>query len=124
MNKQQFRNLNLFTIRYPFTAIISLLHRLSGIFVFLLIPFLLWMLDIATGSTIGFERVQTLLTNLPAKLMLWLFLVALFYHLIAGIRHLLMDIGIGESLRSARISGGISLIITVLVAILLGSWLW
>lgn len=52
------------------------------------------------------------------------FLVALFYHLIAGIRHLFMDIGIGESLRSARISGGISLIITVFVAILLGGWLW
>ena len=45
------------------------------------------MLDIATGSTGGFERVQTLLTNLPAKLILWFFLVALFYHLIAGIHH-------------------------------------
>lgn len=124
MIKQQFRNLNLFTIRYPFTAIISLLHRLSGIFVFLLIPFLLWMLDIASGSAIGFERVRALLTNLPAKLILWFFLVALWYHLIAGIRHLLMDIGVGESLRSARLSGGISLIITLLAAILLGSWLW
>ncbi|MGM9454703.1 succinate dehydrogenase, cytochrome b556 subunit [Legionella bozemanae] len=124
MNDPQFRNLNLFTIRYPFTAIISLLHRLSGIFLFLLIPFLLWMLDSATGTTDGFERVQTLLTNLPAKLLLWLFLVALWYHLIAGIRHLLMDIGMGESLKSARLSGGITIVITLFAAILLGSWLW
>ncbi len=124
MNKQQVRNFNLFTIQYPLTAIVSLLHRLSGIFVFLLIPFLLWMLDIASGSSVGFERIQSVLTNPAAKLILWLILVALWYHLIAGIRHLLMDIGIGESLRSARVSGGITIVITIIAAILIGSWLW
>jgi len=124
MNKQQFKNFDLFTIQYPFTAIISILHRLSGIFVFLLIPFLLWLLDIASGSLIGFERAQTVLTNPTVKLTLWLTLIALCYHLIAGIRHLLMDIGIGESLRSARVSGGITLVITFIAAIFIGIWLW
>ena len=102
MNKPQVRNFNLFTIQYPLTAIISILHRLSGVFVFLLIPFLLWMLDVALGSSIGFQYVQTTVTNPIIKLILWLILVALWYHLVAGIRHLLMDIGIGESLKSAR----------------------
>ena len=124
MNKQQVRNFNLFTIRYPFTAIISILHRLSGIFLFLLIPFLLWMLDIALGSSIGFKHIQTVLTNPVAKLILWFILVALWYHLLAGIRHLLMDIGIAESLKSARLSGGITIIVTIIAAILMGSWLW
>lgn len=124
MNNQRVRNFNLLTIRYPFTAIISILHRLSGIFVFLLIPFLLWMLDIATGSSIGFDHIRTVLTTPVAKLILWLILVALWYHLLAGIRHLLMDIGIGENLKSARLSGGITIIITAIAAISMGSWLW
>jgi succinate dehydrogenase cytochrome b subunit len=124
MHKQQIRNFNLFTIQYPFTAIISILHRLSGIFVFLLIPFLLWMLDIALGSTAGFKHIQILLTNPIAKLILWLILTALWYHLIAGTRHLLMDIGIGESLRNARLSGLITIVITLIAAILTGIWLW
>lgn len=124
MNERQVRNFNLFTIQYPFTAIISILHRLSGVFVFLFIPFLLWMLDIALGSSIGFEHVQTVLTKPIAKLVLWSILLALSYHLIAGIRHLLMDIGIGESLSNARISGVIAITMTLIVAILIGVWLW
>ena len=124
MNNQQVRNFNLFTIRYPFTAIISILHRLSGIFVFLLIPFLLWMLDVATGSSLGFDHIRTVLTNPATKLTLWFILVALWYHLLAGIRHLLMDIGIGESLKSGRLSGGITIVITIVVAISMGIWLW
>lgn len=124
MNKQRFRNFDLFSISYPFTAIISILHRLSGIFIFLLIPYLLWMLDVSSGSSGGFEHIQTVLTNPIAKLILWLILVALWYHLIAGIRHLLMDVGIGESLRSGRLSGGIAMVITIIAAILIGSWLW
>jgi succinate dehydrogenase / fumarate reductase cytochrome b subunit len=54
----------------------------------------------------------------------WLIWISLWYHLIAGIRHLLMDIGIGESLKQARISGSITIIFTILLAILTGIWLW
>jgi succinate dehydrogenase / fumarate reductase cytochrome b subunit len=124
IKNKQVRNFNLFTIRYPFTAIISLLHRLTGVFLYLLIPFLLWMLDIALGSSIGFTHIQTVLTNPAVKLILWFILVALWYHLLAGIRHLLMDIGIGESLKSGRLSGGIMIAITTVVAIFMGIWLW
>lgn len=124
MNKRQFRNFDLFTIRYPFTAIISILHRLSGIFIFLLIPFLLWLLTIAADSKDGFESIRSILANPIQKFILWLVWTALWYHLIAGIRHLLMDIGFGESLKVARISGGLTIIITILLAILTGIWLW
>lgn len=124
MNKQHFRNFDLLTFSYPFTSIVSILHRVSGIILFLFIPFLLWMLETATGSTDGFAHIQTVLTNPVAKLILWFLLVAFCYHLLAGIRHLLMDIGIGESLRSARISGGITMVLTLLAALFIGSWLW
>jgi succinate dehydrogenase / fumarate reductase cytochrome b subunit len=124
MNKQQFRNFDLFTFSYPFTSIVSILHRVSGIFLFLIIPLLLWMLETATESSDGFAHIQTVLTHPVAKLILWLLLVAFWYHLLAGIRHLLMDIGIGESLKSARISGGITMTLTLLTALFIGAWLW
>lgn len=124
MNKQQFKNLNLFTIQFPITAIISILHRLSGIFVFLLIPFLLWLLDIATRSTEGFDRILNIVTMPITKFIVWLFLAALGYHLIAGVRHLLMDIGWGEGLKSARWTAKITLGLSIVWAILIGIWLW
>jgi succinate dehydrogenase / fumarate reductase cytochrome b subunit len=124
MNRKQFRNFNLFTIQYPLTAVVSLLHRLSGIFVFIFIPFLLWLFDIASGSPEGFDQIQSLLMHTFPKIMIWLIVIALWYHLIAGIRHLLMDVGFGESLRSARWSGGITIVLTIIWAILTGIWLW
>lgn len=124
MNKKPFRNLDLFTIRYPFTAIISFLHRLSGIFVFLLIPFLLWIFTISKQSPENFEHIKHVLLNPSLKILVWLIWTALWYHLVAGIRHLLMDLGIGENLKQARISGSITILATIILAILTGLWLW
>lgn len=124
MNKQRFVNFDLLTIQYPFTAIISILHRLSGILIFLLIPFLLWLLDEALISISGFEYIKAALMNPIGKIIIWTFLVALGYHFSAGIRHLLMDIGFFESLRNARTSGTIILIISILWALIVGIWLW
>ena len=124
MNKQRIVNLNLLTIQYPLTAIASILHRLSGIFIFLLISFLLWIFDTATKNISGYEFIYILLSNNIAKFILWLFLFAFSYHFFAGIRHLLMDIGFGESLKSARGSAKMTLILTFLMALIMGIWLW
>jgi len=55
---------------------------------------------------------------------LWAFLSAIFYHLVAGLRHLLLDIHIGESKREARYSAFATLLISALGSLLLGYWLW
>lgn len=124
MNTKTFKNLNLFTVKYPFTAIISILHRLSGIFIFLLIPFLLWLLDEASLTSVGFDHIKMLLHTPGLQFLLWVLISAFWYHLFAGIRHLIMDIGWGESLRSARVSGAIVLILTLIFIILTGMWIW
>lgn len=124
MNKQRIVNFNLLTIQYPLTAIASILHRLSGIFIFLLIPFLLWIFDTATHTVSGYEFIDKLLSNNFVKFILWLFLCAFWYHFFAGIRHLLMDLGFGESLKSARVSAKITIALTILMAIIMGIWLW
>lgn len=56
MKKQRPVNLALLTIRFPATAVASILHRASGVLVFLLIPFLLWALDRSLASPEGFNR--------------------------------------------------------------------
>ncbi|MBP9777654.1 MAG: succinate dehydrogenase, cytochrome b556 subunit [Rickettsiaceae bacterium] len=124
MNHQRFVNLNLLKIQYPLTAIISILHRLSGLLLFLLIPYLLWLLDVALSSASGFNYIQSVLMNPINKCVIWFFLSAFGYHLLAGIRHLLMDVGFAESLKSARLSGIIILTITVIWIISVGKWLW
>jgi succinate dehydrogenase / fumarate reductase cytochrome b subunit len=124
MNMQRFSNFNLLTIQYPFTALISILHRLSGIFVFLLIPFILWFLQVALSNEPAFHNLQATLSGPLYKMTLWLFLVALGFHLVAGIRHLVMDAGFGETLAHARLSGAVSLGISVIWALFIGIWLW
>ena len=117
------KNLNLFTIKFPLPAIISILHRLSGAILFLLIPFALWGLSYSFTET-GFETYRTWFTNIYVKLSFWLLFMPFCYHLIAGIRHLLLDIHIGESLQKARFSAALTLILSLLMILLVGVWLW
>jgi succinate dehydrogenase / fumarate reductase cytochrome b subunit len=124
MNNQRFTNFNLLTLRFPFTAIVSILHRISGIFVFLLIPALLWMLMMALSSQDGFSHMQSVMHFFPNKVLLWLFLAALGYHLLAGVRHLVMDMGWGEGLRASRWTGALILLIAIIWAVMVGIWLW
>lgn len=124
MNQQKFSNLNLFTLKYPLTAITSLLHRLSGIFVFLLIPFLLWIFDAALFSESSFASVKEWGSYGVFRFIAWLTSVALGYHLIAGIRHLVMDLGWGETLFEARLTAMLTFFFSIFWAVLIGIWLW
>lgn len=125
MNKQRPVNLNLLTIKFPLPAIISILHRATGVLIFLLIPLLLWMLDTSLASPTGFDNIlDAIADNLLIKFILWALLSALLYHLVAGIRHILMDMGIGESLQSGQRSATIVAMVGIVLAFLVGVWLW
>jgi succinate dehydrogenase / fumarate reductase, cytochrome b subunit len=124
MNKKRPVNLDLRTIRFPITAIASILHRISGFILFFFIPVLLWMLQQSLHSAQGFSQLQHCLDNIFLKLILFGFLMALVYHLFAGIRHLFMDVGIGESLRGGCIAAKVVFAVTLIAIVLLGVWLW
>jgi len=117
-------NINLLTIRFPVTAIASILHRISGVILFLLIPAFLWIFAISLKSPEGFFVVRRYLTCPLSKLVLLAVLLTLFYHLLAGIRHLFMDAGIGEGLTQARFSAQCIGIVAILVTVLMGIYLW
>jgi succinate dehydrogenase / fumarate reductase cytochrome b subunit len=116
-------NLNLFTIRFPLPAIVSILHRVSGVFLFLSIPILLWALDYSLTQD-GFDAMHDWRGNILTKLIIWAMLAAFLYHFAAGIRHLLSDIHIGSSLRSGRRTALMVLVFSIVLILLAGIWLW
>lgn len=123
MNRPRPKNLNLLTIRFPLPAIISILHRVSGVALFLIIPFALWLLSF-TLTPEGFDAFQDARDSLWFKFILWAALVPFCYHLIAGIRHLLSDIHIGTTLKTGRATARATIVISIVLIILAGVWLW
>lgn len=124
MNKQRPVNLDLTSISFPVTAISSILHRITGVFLVIGIPVLLWLLGTSLESKQGFEEASNFVAAGFGKFLFWAILSAIAFHLIAGIRHLLMDMGIGESLEGGTLGAKIVLVLGVLAAVGLGVWLW
>ena len=117
-------NLQLTTIRQPLPAIASILHRISGIFIFAGTAVLLWLLATSLSSAQGFADVQQWLDAMWVKLLVWAVVAGLLYHLIAGIRHLLMDMGIGESLEGGRTGATLVIVLSAISIVLAGYWIW
>ena len=111
-------------MKFPLAAIVSVLHRLAGLYLFLLIPCMLLALQYSLTSPQGFATVQYVFQNAVVKVVIWFLLSALAHHFFAGIRHLLMDTGIGESLRVATFTAWLVTTISVVLFILIGVWLW
>ena len=124
MNRKPPVNLDLRTIAFPPMAIASILHRLSGIALFLLLPVMLCLLQCSLKNADSFAAVQLRLANVSIKLVVWAFLAALVYHLIAGIRHMVMDLGYGEEVATGRRSAIFVIALAVILTILLGIWIW
>ncbi|HMW49414.1 MAG TPA: succinate dehydrogenase, cytochrome b556 subunit, partial [Cellvibrionaceae bacterium] len=85
---------------------------------------LLWLLDATLSSEAGFAAVQKCLSSPGAKIVIWGIFSALAYHLVAGIRHLIMDMGVGESLEGGRLGAKLVLVIAAVLIVGLGVWLW
>ena len=117
-------NLDLTTVKFPLPAITSILHRISGVGLFLGIGVVLYFLQLSLESEAGFERVLELLRATPVKLTIWLILAGLLYHLIAGIKHLLMDWGLGESREGALRGAQVTLVLAIVAAILSWGLIW
>lgn len=117
-------NINPFKYRYPPTAIASILHRISGFLLFLSIPLLLWVFDESLRSAKSFAALQACFASGWVRFFVWVVISALLYHFIAGVRHLLMDISIGESRQGGRIGAYITMFLSLVLIIFAGVWLW
>jgi succinate dehydrogenase / fumarate reductase, cytochrome b subunit len=117
-------NLDIGTIKLPITAYVSILHRASGVALIGAIAILLGLLSYSLKSAEDFASVQACLASLPMKLLMWAVLAALIYHLFAGIKHLIMDMGIGETLEGGKLGAMLVLVFVAIGVVLAGVWVW
>lgn len=117
-------NLDLTQFHFPPMAIVSILHRITGVLIFLFLPLMLYLLHQAYLSQVGYDSVIQLLKNGWMKFFVWAMLSAVCFHLIAGIRHLIMDCGIGESLKGGRNGAYLVFALSAVMAVITGVWIW
>ncbi len=126
-----FRNINAFTdlpsYRLPLAALVSILHRISGALMFLLLPFIIWMFDMSISSEISYARFTNVFTQgnglfpgwflrLVALALIWAYL----HHLIAGLRHLWMDVShAAVSKEFGRRSAVVTLVLSIGLTLIL-----
>ena len=125
VKKQRPVNLDLATIRFPVTAIASILHRVSGVITFVAVGILLWLLGLSLSSEEGFQSASAIMSGFFIKFILWGILTALAYHAVGGIRHMLMDFGwLEETFEAGKRSANVSFAITVVLSLLAGVLVW
>jgi len=121
--RPQFRNIHIFQIlgyRMPFAALVSILHRISGILMFVFLPFILFLLDKSLLSEISFEYFRGFVSGWFVKLIILALSWAYLHHFCAGIRHLVMDSHVGLDKDSSRRSAVAVLVVSLPLAALVG----
>lgn len=107
--------------RWQLTMVLSIAHRMSGVFLAIGLPLLVyWLAALAAGPG-PYATAQALLGSLLGKVVLFGFTFALFYHLCNGVRHLMWDAGYGFSMETAYASGYAVVIAAVVLTLL--AWL-
>ncbi|MDR0457636.1 MAG: succinate dehydrogenase, cytochrome b556 subunit [Burkholderiaceae bacterium] len=133
--RPEFRNLNLLSdirgYRLPPAGYISILHRVAGLLIFILLPFVIWLLDVSTSSEISFERFAAAYTVgvgfIPAwfiKLVTLALIWAYLHHFCAGVRHLWMDATHSVTKSFGKSSAIAVLVISLLLTVILGAKLF
>ena len=134
--RREFRNINaitdLTTYRLPPAGLVSILHRVSGVLMFLLLPFIIWMCDTSVSSELSFARFKAAFNSglgfvpgwfikLVALALIWAYL----HHIIAGLRHLWMDVShAAVSKEFGKSSAIATLVISIALTVILGAKLF
>jgi succinate dehydrogenase / fumarate reductase cytochrome b subunit len=133
--RPEFRNINaltdLPTYRLPVAGIVSILHRISGLIMFLLLPLIVWMFDTSVSSEISFAKFSAAFTVglgfVPAVLvkvvvlgLIWAYL----HHMIAGVRHVYMDVCHAVTKEFGKSSAIVTLVLSLGLTAALGAKLF
>jgi len=124
MNKHRPKHLALHLIKLPLPGFVSVLHRISGLLLFLALPLLLLMLQYSLRSIETYTQLLAVLAHPLAKLVLLGLLWAFLHHFCAGLRYLAIDLDYGVKLAQARASSKAVLAVSLVLTVLLGAKLW
>ncbi len=124
MKKQRPVNLQLNTISFPPSAIVSILHRVTGVAMFFALLFVIWAWAVSLTSQESFEYVQQVMDGVLGKLIAIGTVSALTYHILGGLRHMVMDKGYWEELASGNNSAKAVIALWIVLTIVVGVVLW
>lgn len=124
LSKKRPKYLNLIKIKLPIAGIASILHRVSGVGMFLMLPLLVWLLELSLRSPESFQAMQSVAAHPLLKLILIGLLWALLHHFCMGIRILLIDMHIGVGKAEASASAKMVLAVSLPLTLIVGAKLW
>ncbi|CAN5787151.1 succinate dehydrogenase, cytochrome b556 subunit [soil metagenome] len=122
-DRPEFRNIHpvdLVNYRWPLASLVSGAHRVSGLLMFVLLPFILYLLDLSLASETTFDYLQGLASGWFVKLVILALAWAYLHHFCAGIRFLFLDFHVGVDKDSARKSAAIVFAVSLPLALLVG----
>ena len=133
--RPEYRNINIFsdvrTYRLPAAGLVSILHRVSGAIMFVLLPFIIWLFDKSVSSEISFGQFTSAFTaglgpfaGWFVKLVVLALIWAYLHHLIAGVRHLYMDATHSVTKEFGKVSAIVTLALSILLTVVLGAKLF
>ena len=124
LTKKRPKYLNLFEIKLPLAGFASILHRVSGAGLFLMLPLLIWLLDLSLKSPDSYQAMQAVASHPLVKLVLIGLLWAFLHHFCMGIRILLIDIHVGVDKARAGATAKVVMAVSLLLTLILGAKLW
>ena len=116
--------LDIISIRLPIPGIVSILHRISGVLLFISLPLLLWLLAGTLDNAATFESYRAFVAHPLVKIGLLGLLWAYLHHFFAGIRFLFLDAHKGLGLNTARTTAKTVMALALICTAILGVWLW
>ena len=121
IKKRRPKNLDLPTIRLPLPGILSIIHRISGAGMFLMLPFLLWLFQSSLASPETFASAREVVGHPLAKIVLLGLIWFYMHHFCAGIRYLLLDLHKGVELEAARLSSKVVFAVSIALTLIIGA---
>ena len=133
--RPEFRNIHAFKdlpgYRLPLAGVVSILHRISGALMFVLLPCIIWMFDTSLSSEISFARFKNVfaagafgMAGWMIKLVVLALIWAYLHHLFAGLRHLWMDVNHDVGKEFGKTSAAVTLVFSAGLTVLLGAKLF
>ena len=119
-NKKRPVYLNLFKIRLPVGGVLSILHRATGAFLVLLLPFALYILDVSLREPAAYADIAARLASREGRIAILITVWVFTQHFFSGLRHLMLDVGIGDGKPAARRNAWLAFAATAAVVVLTG----
>lgn len=117
-------NLDIASMKLPITAYVSISHRLSGVFLFIVSGLMIWALDQSLASEQSFGALADMLSGPAVKALLWVIASGISYHALSGIKHIIMDFGYGETMQGGVLGARIVIASALVLAAMWGVLIW